>query len=505
MSRPAWMTSNPVLIECGQDSMRVHHRGAVREWRLERSSHGRLGEATRELVAKELPAWIGRAAWQPRLHAWCAVSARGVTVRRFSLPSGGGADLEALVAMQVEAEFPLPAEQLAWGFARVSGGAGAVAQEVVVAAVKREVIDDYRVLLEACGLQPRFTLSAWVRGQSGEISGAGCLLVVEGRASEWAAFDAHGLESVRVVPWGLERLAADYAGRAVVSMDEAAGRVREWWQTGKADSVLDAVLAQALGEVARERADLPATVMVEGATGEVLVEGLRRTCPRAGGWRVAPTISAGGTALLRGLERWAHHGDSEAVLELRVPVVEAHPALARGIPRRWAVLAAILLGLALAAPHVEVALLQPGLARRVAALKAEEPRLAQIEEQWEFMRNLKQSQPPYLDALVVISKSIPQGTQLESVSMNGRGDLVLRGALRTSQDVVGFRSKLVESGFFTTVVVDEQTPTPDRQQVNYRITAHWKEASLREGLPILKLDDPGATSAPGEAPKPRGS
>jgi hypothetical protein len=49
--------------------------------------------------------------------------------------------------------------------------------------------------------------------------------------------------------------------------------------------------------------------------------------------------------------------------------------------------------------------------------------------------------------------------------------------MRDPQQVVEFRSKLIDSGLFSTVVVEEQTPTPDRQKVVVRITGQWKRSA----------------------------
>ena len=68
--------------------------------------------------------------------------------------------------------------------------------------------------------------------------------------------------------------------------------------------------------------------------------------------------------------------------------------------------------------------------------------------------------------------------------MNRRGDLSLRGFMRDSQQVVDFRSKLINSGFFSNVVVEEQNPTPDRQKVILRISAQWKQSPGRDSPAI---------------------
>ena len=45
-----------------------------------------------------------------------------------------------------------------------------------------------------------------------------------------------------------------------------------------------------------------------------------------------------------------------------------------------------------------------------------------------------------------------------------------------------FRSKLIEAGWFSSVVVEEQTPSPDRR-VTVRMTAQLKAADSRKPLP----------------------
>jgi hypothetical protein len=110
--------------------------------------------------------------------------------------------------------------------------------------------------------------------------------------------------------------------------------------------------------------------------------------------------------------------------------------------------------------------------------------LVTIDRELDFVRHLKQNQPPYLDALFLLAKAAPPGSKLDSLSMNRRGDLALRGSMKDGQQVVGFRSKLIDSGFFASVAVEEQTPTPDRQKVTVRITAQWKAANDRQSLSI---------------------
>jgi len=59
----------------------------------------------------------------------------------------------------------------------------------------------------------------------------------------------------------------------------------------------------------------------------------------------------------------------------------------------------------------------------------------------------------------------------------------LRGSLRDGQQVAELRSKLIDSGFFASVGIEEQSPSPDRQKVTVRMSAQWKPANLRKTLP----------------------
>jgi hypothetical protein len=66
--------------------------------------------------------------------------------------------------------------------------------------------------------------------------------------------------------------------------------------------------------------------------------------------------------------------------------------------------------------------------------------------------------------------------------MNRRGDLSLRASMQNSQQVADFRSKLIDSGFFANLTVEEQTPSPDRQKLTVRMSAQWKPLNARQAL-----------------------
>jgi hypothetical protein len=194
--------------------------------------------------------------------------------------------------------------------------------------------------------------------------------------------------------------------------------------------------------------------------------------------------SAAGSTTILGLRKLAEENGGAGLLRLQGNATSEVAEDQTESLRKWAVLAGVLaLGL-LVWPYAEALLMKPVLKRKFSALTTDIGRLAIIDRELEFMQFLKQNQPPYLDALFVFSKAAPPGTRVDSMTMNRRGEVSVRGSARDGQQVADFRSKLIASGFFSSVTLEEQTPTPDRQKVNIRMTATWKPSAERALLSV---------------------
>src|SRR5438128_6640643 len=128
-------------------------------------------------------------------------------------------------------------------------------------------------------------------------------------------------------------------------------------------------------------------------------------------------------------------------------------------------------------------IIKPGLSRKLSEIRAYGERLPKLDRELGFWQHLEKARPPYLDAMFVAANAAPPGTRIDSLSMTRRGDVALRTTMRDPQQAVDFRSKLIDSGLFSSVVVDEQTPTPDRQKILVRMSAQWKPANSRPALP----------------------
>src|SRR5205085_5587497 len=118
---------------------------------------------------------------------------------------------------------------------------------------------------------------------------------------------------------------------------------------------------------------------------------------------------------------------------------------------------------------------KPRLAKRLASIRAYRDTLPNIDRELAFLQYLKTNQPVYIDPIFALADAAPFGTRLESLTINRHGDLSLRASMRDSQQVVQFRSKLIDSGLFASVVVEEQTP--GQQKTTVRMLGQWKPSA----------------------------
>jgi hypothetical protein len=456
----AFLNPPPLYVEIGQGWLKALHENEGVDLPLERLPDGRLTAPCREKLTVALKKFLQAKSWQPRARALCAIGARGVSLRRLSLPAGAKEEFHQRLLLQIESEFPLPPDELAWGWQQLGEtkpSNGAIAkQELLVAAVKKEVVADYQELLCACGTNPVFTLAALARSclcpQPPE---SYAMLDIGNSQSELTCFEK-GVPTVsRIIFWGSDDI------------------------SGPADAGL-AALAQTLkGSLTGTKLFVSGNKISDEFTA-------RLTKALGNGWQCEQLEVMGGegrSAAILGLQQSVGQ-DGNPPLVIRVKQSSGTASLATLDVKKWATRAVLLAATLLLLPYAEALLLKPHLAKKVAAFKAEAARLAVIDRELDFLQYLKQNQPPYLDALFVFSKSTPPGTRFDALSMNSHGEVSLRGSFRDGQQVADFRSKLIASGFFANVTVEEQTPTPDHQKVNVRISAQEKPAAQLQSLAI---------------------
>jgi hypothetical protein len=454
----AFMNPPPVYVEIGQGSLKALRENDGMELPLERLADGRLTAPCKEKIIAELKNFLKAKSWQPRARALCAINSRGVSLRRLSLPAGAKEEFHRRLLLQIENEFPLPPDELAWGCQQLGGpqpSNGTIAKsELLVAAVKKEVVADYREILNACGLKPVFTLAALARRNlCAQPPDSFTMLDVGNGQSELTVFEKGVPANSRIIFWGSENI------------------------SNPADAKLEA-LAQAInGSLTGTKLFISGNKISEGFTSQ-LAKSL------GNGWQCERLESANNdncSAAVSGLKKFG--GDPALIIRVE-QTSGAAASLASLDLKKWGTRVGALVAALLLLPYAEALLLKPHLAKKVAAFKAEAVRLTVIDRELDFLRYLKSSQPPYLDALYIFSKSAPPGTRFDSLSLNSRGEVSLRVAFHDGQQVADFRSKLIDSGFFANVTVEEQVPTPDHQKVNVRISAQEKPAAQLLALSV---------------------
>lgn len=181
-----------------------------------------------------------------------------------------------------------------------------------------------------------------------------------------------------------------------------------------------------------------------------------------------------GSATIVGLRKvWERSGE---VLPLMLELESAPKGESARTSGRWrwaALLGLVVVGL-ISGRYAEGLVLHGRLTKRLAEVRAYRDTLPKREADLAFLQHLKTNQVPYLDALFALAEAAPAGMRIETLSLNRRGELTMRTTLRDPLQVAEFRSKLVQSGLFDSVALEEQTAAANRQGVNARFVGRWK-------------------------------
>jgi Tfp pilus assembly PilM family ATPase len=493
-----------LVIDIGYTSLKALAGGRGIDIPLARVAGGRLDPSCREGAIQGLREFLGSGGRQPR-KVPCAIPARGVSIRRFTLPVVPRDEMEALVALQLETELPLPPEELAWGFqvhtmVPALGGPdrGPALAEVTVAALRREVLDEYGALLAECGIVPAFTLGAVATASiCPEAPGISSVLDLGKAHSELLTLEDGKPSAVRVLSWGGDKITAEIARALGIPAEEAEALKRAavtvpqggfvFEKSPQEEAVLEAIQD---GVRSLERLLAGAWTAVPGAEGSArprrvhlvggssrlagLAESLAATIGGGLDCRVVDVEPAPGrSAVTLGLELTGKDGGTslplpllprtrkkEATRDARIPPIYAWLAAA-------VLLAAVSLFLHYGAPLVRLAARKARL-EEARTLRASLPNL---DRELGFLEFVEKSQVDYLEALTALSQSIPQGTVLDALTMSRQGEVSIQGKATSFEGANDLRARLVKTGWFSHVVLQDQAPSKQEGRVDFRMSA----------------------------------
>lgn len=451
MKEMPFLNAPTVFIEIGLDSLKIVRGAHGLELPLERTHDGKLSPGCRGTLMAELRKFLGRKSWLPHGRAVCGVSAQGVSLRRVALPAAAVNGLEDVIRLQIEKEFPLSPDDLAWGWREIAGDR----REAVVVAVRKAALEEYAEIFSVAGLDPEFTVAAFGRELLCRASDEphGILEVGQNRV-ELAWFDKGVPAGLRILPLG--------------------------------PTLTEAILKGVAGGVLYLSGRELSAELVSKLSGQVEC----RRLEFAGG--------EGFSSATAGLEKSAVEKTPLLWLRTKARPTRVSFDWSRAETRRWAVRAGVLLAILLILPFAEALLVKPFLNGKLTRFKAQKQQFVSVvDPEMRFLQDYKQNQPPYLDLFYLFSKTAQPGMRLDSLTVNQHGNIALKATMPSAQAVMDFRSKLIDSGFFANITVEEQTPMQFQPTVNVRMTAQWKPAAAR---PAVKLEPaPNPTAAPGLA------
>lgn len=470
-------------IEIDYDLVRARREGRTVEVPLRRAGDGTLTAECKATLTAELSHLLPTGFLGTRHYVLCAVPSRGLSLRRLTIPKGAPDQRRRLLTLQIESEFPVAPRDLAWGSAALNGhsslnagpSSNGATEEVLVAAIKKDTLRDFTEVLRACGVSPIFTPAALARAALCPPSSGKTALLEVGRTHTELMVLSDGVPaSLKILNWGIKD-----------------GMVHD---QGDGEAEFEQALQELIPMLGTDAGTGFQKLWIGGIAKNQIASHLSRVLVRPCA-PVATSDPQASTALAGML--WAAETNTP-LLELATEVaVEGEDArkVSPGL-KRWAIAAAILILGALLVPHMEAWIMKPGLEKTLAAVKPESGRLKQIDDELAFLRNLKQSQPSYIDALYLISRSAPPGTRFDALSLNRQGVISLKASLRDGNQVAEFRAKLLDTGLFSNLALEEQTPSPDRQKLSFRMSGQWKPTAAGE------LATAAAGKEPDPAPRP---
>lgn len=469
---------NLLLMEIGDAVWSVVAGERTLELPLERHPSGRLTDTCRNETTARLKEFLA-AGFSSNPTTLCAISARGVSLRRIQLPPSRAEDFTGVLALQIEREFPLPPAQLAWGHQRLAGDGQSVG--LMIAAVKREAVEDYATILAAGGLEPVFTPGVFALGALA--AGEGTVLNIGRTGTELASFENGLPAAIRVLPWGGEQLLAGLTAQFGGDSQTAS----LWFNRLVRGEVPPAEWPAEVSAAVRGAVESLAALLQRASparrfrlAGEVArIDGFDSQLSRTlGGGVVCEALPSGrqpaNSGVLTALHKLVASGAIDRLLTLRPGGQESVVrASAQPMDRRWLALAAALavgfFGLRYGGPLWRKPALETSLVEAAAAKAALPP----VDRELDFLRAIEKAQPAYLNGLVAMADATPRGTRLESLSMNSRGEFAFSATLQNPQQANDLRTKLIDSGIFSSVVIEEQSPTPDQRQAKIRLRARW--------------------------------
>lgn len=375
-------------------------------------------------------------------------------IRVVELPSSDPAELADMVELQVDKFSPFPIEQMAIGF-EVLGGTEK-ASRVLIAACKREVVEELSALFADCGRMPdRIDLAAagWWKLMADE-----------------KAIPAEGRHGVLLLDETGAELLITQEGRPVV-MRSLGG------QHGASDEEFHTELAEETGYTLTSlesewgtMATPDITVWHHGDPPASLLDKLQTECAV----KVTTASLDNLPPLTQGI---AYRSIESDRLDLTLPEWKLAAATQKGQRRLFTAVAALLLlwftvlGAFLLVAHLDERQLEQ-LRADVAAVEAPAEEARVLRRRVESLEQFADRTYSALEVLREITELLPRGVELTSFTYRKAGPVNLRGEAQQVPPIYDFFEAMEQSPLFVEVKPEGVTQAPGgRRNPEFRLTA----------------------------------
>ena len=495
MKRPATFSPQGLLLDIGYSSLKILAAGKGIAVPLDRGENGAVSASSREQIRDTIAKLLGRSSKSMasngkaggdrglslrhgRKAIACALPSRGVSLRTFDVPTTSSSEIAKVVELQVETEFPLPPDELAWSYVAAPPSDATMpttpTTRVTVAAMRRSLLRDYTELLRECGLEPSFRLGILAVSRLCPAK-AGCWGVLDvGRsASELLIFDGPQPVSLTSIAWGGDRITQLVTTAAGLATGQAE-RIKSEQQlaTVLSEARLDQLIAEAGDQLATRleatwssrdggTRQIPERLFITG--GGARLRGFDSALGAAFGGRVlcqrpalqvSQALTSGHSAVTLGLIEEGRLNGATATFAFAAPEPESALERAASEPtaRPWLLGLVGLILISLTLRYADLLWQLPQQREELEHARALRGALPSLDAELEFLTFLKEHQAPYLDALAVIASNFPKNTTIDGISLARTGDVTVNGKTKSPQTVNQFRSDLIASGWFTQVV-----------------------------------------------------
>ncbi|MDC0325317.1 hypothetical protein OAM01_01005 [bacterium] len=466
---------------------------------LQRDEKGQLTPDSLAEVSTAIRQCMGSVSPQS-IDCICAIGSGGLSLRTMELPFVKEAAFQNLLELQIEKEWPLSPDELAWGFVRLdevkegSDSVDAHSSKLAVAAVKKSLFHHYDEIVRACGLQPRWTLSACAGLLITETEGSQNNWLLDLRSSVSDLIELQGgiPVSLQHLNWGWDnfeaRLQRYFKEETKFSPEVIQKRLQE---------IEDTTLLEWLGPIIEglSGADNGGPIIVAGeeVRAPIVQSILQRTMP---GREVKCSLVASSPAASLPLQVFSQHHkllETAPLITLKKGDVSSEPVQVAHIPYlRWAAMLIMLVIVALLARRIEPSLRSSKLEGQLIEYREQKNFLPEIDRELSFLEHVQQKTIPYMDLVGLLAAKSVSGFQLESLEMSSDRRVQVRGSLPQNAHPEDLRAKLLESGWFEQVVLDEQTPDKNKRNVTVRVSLilkdHLRRSAMSSSMLGLKIE-----------------